>query len=50
MNLNHLLNELWDDNGLFLSGDRDFIPLIEAIKDTGKKLMGFSMKKYFRKN
>jgi len=29
------------DSGLFLLGDRDFIPLIEAIKATGKKTFGF---------
>lgn len=25
------------DTGVFLAGDRDFLPLIEAVKDTGKK-------------
>ena len=29
------------DSGLFLLGDRDFIPLIEAVKATGKKTYGF---------
>lgn len=29
------------DSGLFLLGDRDFIPLIEAVKSTGKKAFGF---------
>lgn len=29
------------DSGLFLLGDREFIPLIEAIKATGKKTYGF---------
>jgi uncharacterized LabA/DUF88 family protein len=29
------------DSGLFLLGDRDFIPLIAAIKSTGKKTHGF---------
>ena len=38
------------DSGLFLLGDRDFIPLIEAIKATGKRLTDFYMKKIFRKN
>lgn len=33
------------DSGLFLLGDRDFIPLIEAIKDTGKKAFGFLYEK-----
>lgn len=27
------------DVGIFLMGDRDFIPLIEAVKDSGKKTM-----------
>ena len=29
------------DSGLFVLGDRDFIPLIEAVKATGKKTFGF---------
>ena len=29
------------DSGLFLLGDRDFIPLIQAVKNTGKKTFGF---------
>jgi len=29
------------DAGLFFLGDRDFIPMIEAIKDAGKKTVGF---------
>jgi len=29
------------DTAIFLLGDRDFIPLIEAIKDSGKKTFGF---------
>jgi uncharacterized LabA/DUF88 family protein len=29
------------DSGLFLLGDRDFIPLIQAVKDAGKKTFGF---------
>jgi uncharacterized LabA/DUF88 family protein len=29
------------DSGLFLLGDRDFIPLIEQVKNTGKKTYGF---------
>ena len=33
------------DSGLFLLGDRDFIPLIEAIKSTGKKTYGFLFEK-----
>jgi uncharacterized LabA/DUF88 family protein len=33
------------DSGLFLLGDRDFIPLIEAIKATGKKTFGFLYKR-----
>jgi uncharacterized LabA/DUF88 family protein len=33
------------DSGLFLLGDRDFIPLIEAIKNTGKKAFGFLYEK-----
>lgn len=33
------------DSGLFLLGDRDFIPLIEAIKSTGKKTYGFLYEK-----
>jgi uncharacterized LabA/DUF88 family protein len=33
------------DSGLFLLGDRDFIPLIEAIKATGKKTCGFLYEK-----
>jgi uncharacterized LabA/DUF88 family protein len=28
-------------SGLFLLGDRDFIPLLEAVKMTGKKVYGF---------
>lgn len=28
-------------SGLFLLGDRDFIPLIEAVKSAGKKTFGF---------
>ena len=28
------------DRGLFLLGDRDFIPLIEALKAAGKKTFG----------
>ena len=28
------------DSGLFLLGDRDFIPLINTIKGTGKKTFG----------
>lgn len=28
-------------SGLFLLGDRDFIPLINGVKDTGKKTYGF---------
>ncbi len=28
------------DAGIFLLGDRDFIPLIEAVNDTGKKTIG----------
>lgn len=28
------------DTGMFLIGDRDFIPLIQAVKDTGKKTIG----------
>lgn len=34
------------DTGMFLMGDADFIPLIEAIKDTGKKTMLI----YYRQN
>lgn len=30
------------DTGLFLLGDRDFIPLIEALKNAGKKTFHFS--------
>ena len=30
------------DAGLFVLGDRDFIPLIKAMKDAGKKTYGFS--------
>jgi uncharacterized LabA/DUF88 family protein len=30
------------DSGLFVLGDRDFIPLIEAVKDAGKKTFGFT--------
>ena len=30
------------DSGLFVLGDRDFIPLIEAVKNAGKKTFGFS--------
>lgn len=30
------------DSGLFVLGDRDFKPLIEAIKSAGKKTFGFS--------
>lgn len=33
------------DSGLFLLGDRDFIPLIEAVKGTGKKTYGFLYEK-----
>lgn len=33
------------DSGLFLLGDRDFIPLIEAIKSTGIKTYGFLYEK-----
>jgi uncharacterized LabA/DUF88 family protein len=33
------------DSGLFLLGDRDFIPLIEAIKNTGTKAFGFLYEK-----
>jgi len=29
------------DSALFLLGDRDFIPLIQAVKSTGKKTFGF---------
>ena len=29
------------DSGLFFLGDRDFIPLIKAVKDAGKKTFGF---------
>ena len=29
------------ESAIFLLGDRDFIPLIEAIKSTGKKTYGF---------
>jgi uncharacterized LabA/DUF88 family protein len=29
------------DMGIFFLGDRDFIPLIEAVKNTGKKTLGF---------
>lgn len=29
------------DTAIFLLGDRDFIPLIEAVKDSGKKTFGF---------
>lgn len=29
------------DVGVFFLGDRDFIPLIEAVKNTGKKTFGF---------
>ena len=29
------------DTGIFLLADRDFIPLIEAVKNTGKKTVGF---------
>lgn len=38
------LTMAYDDqykSGLFLLGDRDFIPLIEAVKTTGKKTYGF---------
>jgi len=30
------------DSGLFLLGDRDFIPLIETVKSAGKKTFGFN--------
>ena len=30
------------DSGLFLLGDRDFIPLINAVKGAGKKTFGFN--------
>jgi uncharacterized LabA/DUF88 family protein len=29
------------DTGIFFLGDRDFVPLIEAVKNTGKKTLGF---------
>ena len=29
------------DSGFFLLGDRDFIPLVRAVKDLGKKTFGF---------
>lgn len=29
------------DTGLFFLGDRDFIPMIDAVKDAGKKTVGF---------
>lgn len=29
------------DTAIFLVGDRDFLPLIKAVKDTGKKIHGF---------
>ena len=29
------------DTGLFFLGDRDFIPLVEAVKNAGKKTFGF---------
>jgi len=33
------------DAAIFLTGDRDFLPLIKAVKDTGKKVFGFYYKK-----
>ena len=38
------------DSGLFVLGDRDFIPLIEAVKATGKKRLDFGIMKKFQKN
>lgn len=33
------------DTAIFLIGDRDFIPLIKAVKDAGKKVHGFYYKR-----
>jgi len=33
------------DVAIFLTGDRDFLPIVRAVKDTGKKIFGFYQKK-----
>lgn len=38
------------ESGLFLLGDRDFIPLIESVKNAGKKTFGFFARAHLSRN